>query len=298
MATPEALDSLQLRRPQSLENTRAIIVDEIHLLHGSPRGQQLRHVIDRIQQTLNEPKSKRDKFQIVGMTATLDDVQEVGRIWLGDGGIVYQHGNSREINSEFTRLRIGENQDPKHAQAQALAQWIKQGRADKVLVFANSRNAAHVFATNLLEELQGERWPVHLHYGVLAKSERERVEEEMRKNRFGVCVATATLEIGIDIGDVDAIVLADPPSTVSAFLQGIGRGNRRNDSCRVIAFPTSENEEMLYRARRPSWMSVPLTLPPRTSLKSSGLTGPRSLSNRAPSPNQRLAALCPKSRPA
>jgi len=48
MATPEALDSLQLRRPEALANVRAVIVDEIHLLHGQPRGQQLRHVIDRI----------------------------------------------------------------------------------------------------------------------------------------------------------------------------------------------------------------------------------------------------------
>ena len=70
----------------------------------------------------------------------------------------------------------------------------------------------------------------------------------MRGDRFGICVATATLEIGIDIGDIDAIVLADLPSTVSAFLQRIGRGNRRSGICRVVAFRGSEGDERMIRA--------------------------------------------------
>ena len=84
LATPEALDSLQLRRPDALADVRAIVIDEIHLLHGQPRGQQLRHVMDRIQQASNAPKSPRDNFQIVGMTATLDDMETVGQLWLGE----------------------------------------------------------------------------------------------------------------------------------------------------------------------------------------------------------------------
>jgi len=70
----------------------------------------------------------------------------------------------------------------------------------------------------------------------------------MRADRYGVCVATATLEIGIDIGDIDAIVLADPPSTVSAFLQRVGRGNRRSGICRVVAFRNSDDDERMIRA--------------------------------------------------
>lgn len=69
---------------------------------------------------------------------------------------------------------------------------------------------------------------MHLHFGVLAAAERERVEEEMRTNRYGICVATTTLEIGIDIGDIDAIVLSDLPRTVSGFLQRIDVCRCRN----------------------------------------------------------------------
>jgi ATP-dependent Lhr-like helicase len=70
----------------------------------------------------------------------------------------------------------------------------------------------------------------------------------MRRNRYGVCVATSTLEIGIDIGDIDAIVLADPPHSVSSFLQRIGRGNRRTGTCKVIAFRATPADEILMKA--------------------------------------------------
>lgn len=248
LVTPEALDSLQLRRPEALSDVRAIIVDEIHLLHGQPRGQQLRHVIDRIRRASTPPKSQRDNFQIVGMTATLDDIDAVGRIWLGEGAKVLVHGSPREIDGELIRLPAGSIKDPYLARAKSLARWIAAADLEKVLIFANSRNAAHSLAAYLHHELEGKRWPVHLHFGALAASHRERVEQDMRQNRYGVCVATSTLEIGIDIGDIDAIVLADLPTTVSAFLQRIGRGNRRSGVCRVVGFRSSDDDDRMFRA--------------------------------------------------
>ncbi len=248
LATPEALDSLQLRRPEALADVRAVIVDEIHLLHGQPRGQQLRHVIDRIRQAGAPSRSVRDNFQIVGMTATLDDMDAVGRIWLGEDAKVFAHGSPREIDLQVIDVPTDAHLDPYLVRAKSLSEWINEGRCDKILVFANSRNGAHALAAHLHRELDGTRWPVHLHFGALSASHRERVEEDMRRHRYGVCVATATLEIGIDIGDIDAIVLADPPATVSAFLQRIGRGNRRTGICRVIAFRSSDDDERMMRA--------------------------------------------------
>lgn len=248
LTTPEALDSLQLRRPDALTDVRAIIIDEIHLLHGQPRGQQLRHVIDRIRQASNAPRSPRDNFQIVGMTATLDDMETVGWLWLGEAAKVLVHGSRREIEGQLIRLPRGSVQNPCRDRAREFARWIDAAGLEKVLVFANSRNAAHSMAAYLHQELEGKRWPVHLHFGPLAPSHRERVEEEMRRNRYGICVATSTLEIGIDIGDVDAIVLADLPATVNAFLQRIGRGNRRSGVCRVVGFHGSDDEERMFRA--------------------------------------------------
>ncbi|MER9243440.1 DEAD/DEAH box helicase [Mesorhizobium sp. M0633] len=248
LATPEALDSLQLRRPEALAGVRAVIVDEIHLLHGQARGQQLRHVIERIRKAAVTPKSARDNFQVVGMTATLDDMEGVGRIWLGDDAKVIAHGSPREIDLQLIRIAADANVDPYVARARSLVRWVDEAGLEKILVFTNSRNAAHALSAHLHRELNGRRWPVHLHFGALSASHRERVEDEMRAKRYGICVATSTLEIGIDIGDIDAVVLADPPTTVSGFLQRIGRGNRRSGICRVAAFRSSEDDERMMRA--------------------------------------------------
>jgi ATP-dependent Lhr-like helicase len=246
LATPEALDSLQLRQPEALAHVRSVIIDEIHLLHGEARGQQLRHVIDRIEAAARPPRASSDRFQRVGMTATLADMDSVARLWMGPAAKVLSHGTPREIDLSFLTLpAVG---DPLREKAEELADWIRSGTNEKVLVFANSRNGAHALAAHLHRELEGSRWPVHLHFGALSAAHRERVEEDMRRNRYGVCVATSTLEIGIDIGDIDAIVLADPPHSVSSFLQRIGRGNRRTGTCKVIAFRATPDDELLMRA--------------------------------------------------
>jgi len=248
IATPEALDSLQLMRPKDLTSVRAIVVDEIHLLHGSARGQQLRHIIDRIRQASASPRSTRDNFQIVGMTATIDQVDEVRTLWFGSESRVVSNGNPRDIDFDFIDVPEARRGELPRERAAALRFWIETSGVAKVLVFTNSRNAAHALAAALSSALSGTRWPVHLHIGILAAAERERVEAAMRSDRFGICVATSTLEIGIDIGDIDVIVLADPPISVSAFLQRIGRGNRRSDICRVVALRDSPDIEAVFSA--------------------------------------------------
>ncbi|MDR1826806.1 MAG: DEAD/DEAH box helicase, partial [Methylobacteriaceae bacterium] len=166
LTTPEALDSLQLRQPQALTGVRAVIVDEIHLLHGQPRGQQLRHVISRLRQASTPPLVQRDRFQVVGMTATLDDMEGVAKTWLGENAKVFSHGNPREIELELIEDDVDE--EDSHGKARALARWLEESRSQKVLVFENSRNGAHELAACLHRELKGTHWPVHLHFGALA----------------------------------------------------------------------------------------------------------------------------------
>lgn len=248
VVTPEALDSLQLRRPKLLQNVRSVVVDEIHLLHGQARGQQLRHVIDRIRAACVPAASDRDTFQIAGMTATLNDMERVAALWLGDDADIFSEGGQREIEAEMIALEPVARDQADRMKAQGFARWLRDSGAEKALVFSNSRNSAHAMAAHLSEELEGTRWPVHLHFGALPATQREQVETRMRSDRFGVCVATSTLEIGIDIGDVDMVVLADLPRSVSGFLQRIGRGNRRTDVCKVIAFRSSDDDQKFMDA--------------------------------------------------
>ena len=254
VVTPEALDSLQLTRPELLDGVRAVVVDEIHLLHGAPRGQQLRFVIDRLKAAAAPPADPRDVFQIVGMTATIDRLQDVSDLWLGPGGTLVRHGAPRDIALELVDVRRSAlpSDDDAEMKARALAGWLRNSQTPKVLVFENTRNGAHALAAALHQNIQS--WPepdrptVHLHMAVLSTEERERVELAMKTERSGVCIATSTLEIGIDIGDVDAIVLATPPNSVGSYLQRIGRGNRRSNVCRVLGLYKNDVEASVHEA--------------------------------------------------
>jgi len=182
------------------------------------------------------------------MTATLDDIPSVTKLWLGDDSRVVSYGTPREIDLELLDLPTDGSEEKEKVQARRLMSWLLSYDSDTVLVFTNSRNRAHSIAAQLHSELTTKKWPVHRHFGPLVASQRERVEERMRSERYGICVATSTLEIGIDIGDIDTIVLADIPGSVSGFLQRIGRGNRRTGTCRVIGFKSSEEEGQLFHA--------------------------------------------------
>ena len=248
LATPEALDSLQLIRPESLAGVRAVVIDEIHLLHGNARGQQLRHVLNRIEKSSRKPTHPKDVFQRIGMTATLKDMDAVSKIWLGDRAKSFKVGDARDIDISYLPVQLSEPSQKWKASARVLADWLEASGTPKALIFGNTRNGTQNFAANLHNIMNGSRWPVHWHTGILTATERERVEYAMKNDRFGLCVATSTLEVGIDIGDIDAIVLADPPFSVNAFLQRIGRGNRKTDICRVVALYANQQELALFQA--------------------------------------------------
>ena len=245
LATPEALDSLQLMQPYLLSGTRAVVCDELHLLHGTARGQQLRATIARLSAYAAPPCDRRDGFQIVGMSATVRDAEAVARDWCGAAAIVLRIEGSRAV--EMSVL-----QAPKKETAQVIAYRLRTGEetlgVQKALVFADSRNRAHLLAVDLARELRADGWPVLLHIGILSRSERERVETAMKSERRALCVATSTLEVGIDIGDIDVVVLADPPTSVSSMLQRLGRGNRRSDRCVVWACAADKWESRVINA--------------------------------------------------
>jgi ATP-dependent helicase Lhr and Lhr-like helicase len=241
LCTPEALDSLSLMKSEIIASVRAFVIDEIHLLHGTARGQQLRHVIKRIQGFSNKPKDVRDIIQIIGMSATVDDISNMGKQWIGHDFTYISVGDPRIINTTFL------NSNNTISKPKLLQEWVNTTSINKLLVFGNTRNSTHQFAASI-HKLIPHKYHIYMHIGILSAIERERVEESMRTNKFGICVATSTLEIGIDIGDIDAVSLINPPSNISSFLQRIGRGNRRTGSCNIICLCQDEQEELIYRA--------------------------------------------------
>lgn len=225
LTTPESLDSLLCRHPRALGEVRAVVLDELHCLEGTPRGDQIRVLLERLDR-LSRPLGGL-RCQRLAATATMGRAEAVARLYLGPQARVARTEEYRAF-----QVRRAEARTPRELAA-AVEGVCREERLRKVLVFTPSRAEAE----RLGKDLYG-RPPfctrVFVHHGSLSRQERERVEREFLRSPAGLCLATPTLELGIDIGDVDLTVLVGPPPDVSSFLQRIGRGNRRDEICRVL----------------------------------------------------------------
>ncbi len=223
ITTPESLDSMLARNPRWLGEVRAVVLDELHVLEGTPRGDQLRCLLVRLEKVvaaLGGPPTQ----QLVGATATLGHPDEVARRYLGPSAQVVAVPGQRKLTAQLALMTNTED----------VRAALEKAGGKKVLLFAGSRREAE----QLGFELRGQppfRSHVLVHHGSLSRQERERVEKAFLKAPTALCIATTTLELGIDIGDVDLVALAAPPAEVAGVLQRIGRGNRRTGETRVLA---------------------------------------------------------------
>lgn len=225
ITTPESLDSLICRYPSSFKNVKAVVLDEIHLLDNTYRGDQLRILLKRLEYITET------YFNIYALSATIADPRDVGGRYLKDFEVIAVSGK-REI--EYTLVRSLKD----------VYNYTRVEKLKKLLIFCNRRANVENVAKEC-KRLWGNNRVV-VHHGSLSKKIREDAESFMKEAQYGVCVATMTLEIGIDIGDIDAVVLAEVPWSVSSLLQRIGRGNRRTQKCRVFAIFNSEEERLMF----------------------------------------------------
>lgn len=208
LTTPESFDSLLCRHPRIFRSLAAVILDEIHLLDNTPRGDQLRVLLERLR--LLNPD-----LNYYALSATIDDL-EIGDRYFPNVEVV-RVMNQREIRAE---LLPGGADWPERVVAQLVANGCK-----KALCFFNARSLAEAGVKLFdIAPFSGRVW---VHHASLTRPVREEVEARMNRERSGILCCTSTLELGIDIGDVDAVILFRPPFNVSSLLQRIGRGNRR-----------------------------------------------------------------------
>ncbi|MBD3336724.1 MAG: DEAD/DEAH box helicase [Candidatus Eisenbacteria bacterium] len=240
ITTPESLDSLLVRRPRYLLAARALVLDELHTLSGTSRGDQLAALVPRLERIVaqhSERQSEPHNLQIIAASATVDDPRGMAARYLGTGAIVKVPGQRtlpHRIVDAATRSEI-----VKHLSA-AVGEGFQ-----KILAFANSRSEVELLAAHLRGRPPfGQR--VFAHHGSLSRGERERVEMQFLNARRALCVATLTLELGIDIGDVDGVLLLGPPPSVSALLQRTGRAGRRGQAAAVMAAAFNERDELLF----------------------------------------------------
>jgi len=225
LTTPESLDSLNCRYHSSFKSLKAVALDELHLIDNTYRGDQLRILLKRLGDITETD------FNVYALSATIADPENVGSRYLKDFEVIKIPGK-REI--EYTLVRS----------LKEIFNCVKEEKLKKLLIFCNSRANVENVAKECKRLLGNNE--VVVHHGSLSKQIREEAESFMKETQYGVCVATTTLEIGIDIGDIDAVVLAEVPWSISSLLQRIGRGNRRTQKCRVFAMFNFEEEKLMF----------------------------------------------------
>lgn len=217
ITTLEALDSLLARRPHLLAGLVTLVLDEVHVVDNTPRGDQLRVLLERLEQAAPD-------HQRIAVSATVDEPEEVASRYLRDGELVVVPGARRILGRFFEGTGA-------EAMGKHLDQLGEHGFR-KILVFCRTRNQVELYSTRLPGQTRFDD-RLFAHHGSLARQHRERTERLFQTAPAAVCFATLTLEMGIDIGTVDYVLLAGPPPDVASLLQRIGRGGRRGDTNRA-----------------------------------------------------------------
>ncbi len=226
LTTPESFDSLLTRHPKIFKTLRVVVLDELHLIDNTPRGDQVRILLERLRRI-------QSSLQYAALSATIDDVN-IGTRYFKDAEVCVS-----ELHREI-ECRMVEKDEFVHS----LFSIARERKFKKILVFFNARSLAELFSRDLNRPPFQDA--VLVHHASLQKQRREEVERQMNTAERAILCATSTLELGIDIGDVDCTVLYRPPFNISSFLQRIGRGNRRMNTAYALCVYTDEWERIVF----------------------------------------------------
>jgi ATP-dependent helicase Lhr and Lhr-like helicase len=208
-----------------LATVRTAIVDEIHALVRDKRGSHLALSLERLEQLTGRP------LQRVGLSATQKPLDEVGRFLVGTGRAcdLVDAGTFRELDLQVEVPPSPLSTVCSHEQWEEIyARMAELIRAERTtLVFVNTRKMAERIAAQLTT-LLGED-AVSSHHGSLSKERRLDAEERLKAGKLRALVATASLELGIDIGDVDLVIQVGATRSIATLLQRVGRAGHALD---------------------------------------------------------------------
>lgn len=233
VTTPESLDVMLGSNRDGdinrLRHVKAVVIDEVHQFYQTHRGYQLLVLLERLKRRTKSP------LQRIILSATVAQPALMAQWFQGsdEGFEIVQIRGGRLLEANLD-LHTAEDESA-FKEGQNLVNLIKPITLDhkKIILFANSRNECDWLYWKLSMEKEQLPTEIFLHYSTLDKEYRETVEREFQKAHSALCIATSTLELGIDIGDVDAIVMYGAPASVSSFVQRVGRGNRRSTTSYV-----------------------------------------------------------------
>ncbi|CCD90937.1 ATP-dependent helicase [Bradyrhizobium sp. ORS 375] len=235
--TPESLEAMLLstRTParRFLAHVRAVVIDEVHAFAGDDRGAHLVSLLERIS------RIAETDIQRIGLSATVGDPDVIVR-WLGGSSMrpqrVVDPSGARKVPDLYLDF-VGTLDN-----AALLIERLYPGT--RRLVFVDSRRRVE----ELGHRLSQRGVDVYLSHSSLALSERNAAEKAFEEGTNCVIVATSALELGIDVGDLDHVIQIDAPSSVSSFLQRMGRTGRRPDLNPNCTFLATDDDALLRAA--------------------------------------------------
>jgi len=236
ITTPESLEVILFRRDSKLKNIHAIILDEVHLLYNTQRGLQLSILLQRLKKEVDR------NLQWAALSATMSNPQHIKDFLFGKNeDAVFIHDSTRREIDAYIRI-IDSKEDLKN-----FFKFIMGPKHAKYLVFANSRRECEELANILTSNADFDKI-VFAHYSSLSSELREENEKDFNILSRAICIATSTLELGIDIGDINAVILYGTPYNAESFLQRIGRGSRRTNKTNVISLVKIDSETKILDA--------------------------------------------------
>ncbi|WP_371665723.1 DEAD/DEAH box helicase [Streptomyces sp. NBC_01241] len=254
LTTPESLEamliSVKTDHSHMLGRVRAVVVDEVHAFAGDDRGWHLLAVLERLERLAGH------RIQRIGLSATVGNPETL-LTWLQGAspadrpgrvvapGVTLPAASAAATETQGLPRPAGEvelDYVGSLANAAKVISALHQG--EKRLVFCDSRKQVE----ELGAALRARDVTVFLSHASLSTDERARSEQAFAEARDCVIVSTSTLELGIDVGDLDRVIQIDSPSTVASFLQRIGRTGRRTGTSRNCLFLATRPDALLQAA--------------------------------------------------
>jgi len=242
VTTPESLYLLltAARSREMLRTVRTVIVDEIHAVIGTRRGAHLALSLERLQQVAEQPLLR------IGLSATQKPIDEVARFLVGavdQPCVIVDEGHRRamELEIEVPRspLEAVMSHEVWEEYFDRLTALVAEHRT--TLIFVNTRRMAERVARCLSDRLGEDA--VTAHHGSLSKEKRLDAESRLKAGALKALVATASLELGIDIGSVDLVCQIGSPHRIATLLQRVGRsGHTISGTPKGRLFPTSRDD--------------------------------------------------------
>ena len=234
MTTPESLEvmlvSQRIKHKLLFEDLRAVVVDEVHALAGTDRGAHLMSVIERL------ARVSRHDVQRIGLSATVGNPEAIGQ-WLRGSSqrlSVVVDPPAKPSRRELS-ITYGESMDD----VAVAASKVAKGR--KSLFFCESRALTEATAG----QMRARGSNVFVHHSSVSAEERHAAEEMFEHGEDACIVCTSTLELGIDVGDLDRVLQAEATNTVSSFLQRMGRTGRREGKAANTFFFCTDADTVL-----------------------------------------------------